>query len=345
MGGTGDGTINSPAGDIPAGGTIPAEQPRLAAVDWGTSSFRLWLVGAGGTVLAERRAAEGMQAVPPGGFEAVLRGHLAAVGVEATDAPLPVVLCGMVGARQGWREAAYADCPADPAALAAAALRFDLPGLDLAILPGVARRDADRPDVMRGEETQLAGLLALEPDYAGVVVLPGTHAKWATVAGGRIADFRTVMTGELHALLAGHSILRHSIGDARPSGDPASPGFRAGLARGLADPAALAGEIFALRAGDLLFARHGAEVADRLSGLLIGAEVGAMLAGVAKGAAIGLVAAGPLAGLYRAAFVAAGRPARDLDADVLVRAGLIAAAGRLWPDLAALTPPAHNSAA
>src|SRR5258708_4265395 len=79
-------------------------QAAYAAVDWGTSSFRLWLVDRGGGVLEERRSQEGMMAAAKLGFAAVLQSHLDAVGA-AND--LPVVVCGMAGARQGWVEAGY----------------------------------------------------------------------------------------------------------------------------------------------------------------------------------------------------------------------------------------------
>ena len=84
-------------------------QAEYAAVDWGTSSFRLWLIDRAGGVLQERRSQEGMMAAAKLGFAAVLQSHLDAVGA-AND--LPVVVCGMAGARQGWVEAGYIDTPA-----------------------------------------------------------------------------------------------------------------------------------------------------------------------------------------------------------------------------------------
>ena len=79
------------------------------------------------------------------------------------------------------------------------------PRLDVHILPGLSQ--AEPPDVMRGEETQIAGMLAATPDFDGLVCLPGTHTKWARVSEGRVTDFRTAMTGELFALVSGHSTL------------------------------------------------------------------------------------------------------------------------------------------
>ena len=69
-----------------------SSHPLYVAVDWGTSSFRLWLVGKDGSVLAERRSGEGMTTAAKTGFAAVLDGHL-----DGVSAPrdLPVIVCGV----------------------------------------------------------------------------------------------------------------------------------------------------------------------------------------------------------------------------------------------------------
>src|SRR3546814_20012545 len=82
---------------------------------------------------------------------------------------------------------------------------------------------------MRGEEGQLlcavAGLIV--PPEA-LLAQPGTHCKWATMADGRIAGFTTAMTGELFALLRGHSLLAGALTAAVTDGDA----LREGLAEG-----------------------------------------------------------------------------------------------------------------
>ena len=90
----------------------------------------------------------------------------------------------------------------DELATAAAFVNTSL-GRPLAIIPGMR---SDEPDVMRGEETQLAGAGVRD----GVVVLPGTHSKWVQVTDGRVQNFATFLTGEMNALLRDHS----SIGKA-----------------------------------------------------------------------------------------------------------------------------------
>ena len=305
------------------------EEAAFVAADWGTSSLRVWALSAGGVVLAERRSDEGMARLDPAAFEPALRRHLQAMVPAAPDG-LPVVLCGMAGARQGWRDAGYVDVPAAPAAICSRALAVAAPGLDVRILPGLADRRPGREDVMRGEETQLLGLLLDAPAQTGLVCLPGTHSKWVQLEAGRVAAFSTAMTGEVFALLSRQSVLQHSLQGAAPSGDPDSPAFLGGVARGLAEPARLLAALFGVRAASLLRDVPGQAAADTLSGLLIGAEIAA--AGAAPGARVTLVASGSLAALYRRALQGAGLDVTAVDAVTAVQRGLMAAGRQLWPE-------------
>src|SRR5215212_6605254 len=181
---------------------MPAERSSrsgaFVVVDWGTSSFRSWLMSDGET-LAESRGGEGMlhcAAAGAGGFAAVLRDHLARLGAAAEA---PVLICGMAGARQGWVEAPYLKTPTPLDALHEGAIRVEAPG-DIRILPGIAQARAEQPDVMRGEETQLLGVT--EPDFSGLVCIPGTHSKWVRIEDGQVVEFSTHMTGELFSVIA-----------------------------------------------------------------------------------------------------------------------------------------------
>ncbi len=63
-------------------------------------------------------------------------------------------------------------------------------------------------DMMRGEETELMGLIG-EDAADALYILPGSHSKHIAVdAAGRIKDFRTMMTGEFFAAVMEHTILR-----------------------------------------------------------------------------------------------------------------------------------------
>lgn len=298
--------------------------PAVAAVDWGTSSFRLWLLDREGKALGERRSGEGLLAAGTEGFQAVLEKHLAAV--EAPPA-LPVIVCGMAGARQGWMEAPYVTVPSPLPAILSQAVRVPGVARDVRIVPGLAQRTSDRPDVMRGEETQLAGLSGLLDAGRSLVCMPGTHSKWVEAQDGGVTGFRTFMTGELFSLLARHSILRHSLGDEAAPVTAASAGFLAGLQRGLAGLGDIGGQLFQIRAASLLHGTSAEEAAAGLSGLLVGSEMAAAkrMLGVPDRPVI-LVASGSMAALYRAGLEAAGFAVRAEDADRAVRAGLFSAA-------------------
>ena len=226
--------------------------PFCAAIDWGTSSFRLWLLTASGAVLAERWSDEGMVSAASTGFDVVLERHLSELGVPDE---LPVVMCGMVGARQGWQEAGYLDTPADLGGIIGKARKIiDAYPRDARILPGVAKRKAGAPDVMRGEETQLLGLVA-DGVEAGLILMPGTHSKWVTLKGGRVKGFSTYMTGEQFGVLSRHSVLCAAV-DAAATVAPDDPGFLDAARTAFGDPQALSNLLFQLRAGKLLgFAR------------------------------------------------------------------------------------------
>jgi 2-dehydro-3-deoxygalactonokinase len=299
--------------------------PRTAAfalADWGTTHLRVWLVNDAGATLGSHESGSGMGGLSPDQFAPVLEAALNAMGAAPR---LPVMICGMAGARQGWREAAYADCPVALGDLPARALLFPAGGRAIAIMPGVARRDTDRPDVMRGEETQLMGLARLHGVSDGLACMPGTHCKWVRIADGRIADFATAMTGELFALLSKQSILRHSVGEAQAV-DAADPAFLAHVSHGLAGSGGLS-RLFSVRAASLLNGTPADASAAALSGLLIGAEIGglAALIGASPGP-VHIVASGALARLYAGALTLAGHAPVICNGGELVQAGLLAAA-------------------
>ena len=235
----------------------------LIAIDWGTTSARAYCLDAGGEVIATRKVPLGVMHVQDGGFPEALATLLG----DWRDVAAPRLACGMVGSRQGWREAPYVDCPAPLAHLAAGIVR--VAGDALAIVPGVRSRDANGiPDVMRGEETQLAGAIGEQEDSV-VAVLPGTHSKWARVERGRLVDFATYMTGEMYDVLMTHSILGRLAGTAGPEPGTA---FARGVSRGLG-AGALCHDLFGARTLALMGELAPADVSDWLSGLLIGREV------------------------------------------------------------------------
>lgn len=300
-------------------------EPAFVAVDWGTSSFRLWLVDRAGQVLTERRSDEGMLAAAKAGFPAVLQSHLAAV--KAPD-HLPVLVCGMAGARTGWVEAGYVDTPAALSAVLKQAARVPGEARDIRILPGIAQRDAAAPDVMRGEETQLLGALGLEAAGEALVCMPGTHSKWVRVKDGTVEHFSTFMTGELFSVVSRETILSLAVAGADEAEDAAS--FKAAVKAAYQAPAFAANLLFGARSRQLLFGGTPAAARETLSGTLIGAELAAGLSGTVPKAGVTLIASGRLAMLYRLAFDALKVGVNPIDADEAVRRGLSMAAAAIW---------------
>jgi 2-dehydro-3-deoxygalactonokinase len=295
----------------------------FVAVDWGTSSFRGWLMSADGEVRAESRGSEGMLHCAGGGFAPVLRDHLARLGAAEGS---PVLICGMAGARQGWVEAPYLKTPTRLDDLHQGAIRIDTQG-DVRILPGLAQASADRPDVMRGEETQLLGVT--EPGFTGLVCIPGTHSKWVRIERGHVMGFSTHMTGELFSVISQHSILAHAV-ETAGSFQVDNKAFREGLATALAAPSGLTASLFRLRAAQLLGFEERADGAARLSGLLIGTEIADALHRYGPAQSLRLIGAGSLGRLYEAALTAQGFNVTAVDAEQASRLGLGKAAVNIW---------------
>lgn len=301
-------------------------RPDWIAADWGTSALRVWAMAADGTPLAEARSDDGMARLAPEAFEPALL-RLVAPWL-AGPATLPVVISGMAGARQGWREAPYRAVPCAPLGPGMLTFRGEDPRLAVAIVPGLSQ--ARPADVMRGEETQIAGLLAAAPGFDGVACLPGTHTKWAQISAGEVVGFQTCMTGELFALLSGQSVLRHSVGT---TGWDAGA-FAEAVSDAIGSPQKIAARLFGLRAEALLSGLAPDVARARLSGLLIGLDLAASRP-CWLGQEIVLIGEGRLAGHYAEALAAQGAAVRKADATEITLAGLRAArvllARKGWP--------------
>ena len=294
----------------------------IAAIfaDWGTTNRRAWAVDRAGAVLDHRTDHEGLLGVKNRAFEASFKGF---VGDWLKAAPkAPVLMAGMVGSKLGWREAPYLPTPCAFADLAGALTALpDLDGHAVRIVPGLAARNDGRPDVMRGEETQLYGFW-LKTRSDKLCVLPGTHCKWAEVKARGVAGFRTYMTGEIFAQLSGSGTLAQLMQNDAPHDDAA---FRKGLAA-TADSSAggLLHRLFSVRSLGLFGELAPGALASYLSGLLIGAELRDATAGAR--AAVAVIGSPHMTALYVEALKAIGVAAEALDGDPLLRAALHAVA-------------------
>jgi 2-dehydro-3-deoxygalactonokinase len=286
--------------------------------DWGTSRLRLYLRQ--GKSVLDRRDGPGIGALEASPRDTFL--HL--VGDWREAKPSLALLCGMVGSRNGWAEAAYAPCPANAADIRQRLLHIDADGLPVAIVPGLSCRNAlGGPDVMRGEETQILGALELDPTLKRgrrLLALPGTHTKWVVVEDGAIASFLTAPVGEIYALLREHSILAK----AAPGDGPESPeGFAHGVARIVEQgPARLPHLIFETRSRQLLDGLPKDEAMGFLSGLLIGSDVAATASWFGDLGRVSLIGAPALSALYAQAIAAHGGSSVAVDGDAAVLAGL-----------------------
>jgi len=299
------------------------ERVEWVGVDWGTSNLRLWGLAANGSVVLSRSSDQGMGRLTQDQYSSVLH-HLLDGVASASGGSIEVLICGMAGARQGWVEAPYLQAPTDLRSLLGGAVRPPLTDAHLtaSILPGVCQK-AGADNVMRGEETQLLGLAALRPGFAGLVCMPGTHSKWAEMAGTRIEHFSTAMTGELFELLRTHSVLRHSLGGDIDAAERAA-GFAAGAQLGLDKPEQLTSELFTVRAGSLLSGRQPGWCAGYSSGLLIGTEIGSRRAAIGT-QTVPLIGSPALAALYAQVLAMIGAKGEPVDGTEVVLAGLKAA--------------------
>jgi len=243
----------------------------MIGIDWGTSSFRAWRIEADGSIADRISAPRGILTVEPGAFPTVLDEMIGPWLRAGEDL---VLVCGMAGSRQGWKEAAYLPCPADARALAGALTPVDFPTARVWLVPGLCCRDESGvPEVMRGEETKILGLLDQLPAGRSLVLSPGSHSKWATVEDGTVVSFLSQFTGEAFATLSTHTILARTLDRDAPEDEAA---FAEGLDRAR-QPGGLLHHLFGMRARGLFGELADPAAASYLSGILLGHEVAATL--------------------------------------------------------------------
>jgi 2-dehydro-3-deoxygalactonokinase len=285
------------------------------AVDWGTTNRRAYLIDGSGRRTDEFEDHKGVLSVPADGFEA-------AVGeIRERLGDKPLLLAGMVGSNRGWKEAPYVAAPADIDDLTKSLVWA---GEREAIVPGVCYLKNDRADVMRGEEVQLLGAVAaglVDPD--GLVCHPGTHNKWATLRGGRLNDFRTIMTGELFSLLKEHSILADLLKGVVEPNDI----FKGAASHAIFNET-LPAELFEIRARVLLGQSKKEDAASYASGLLIGTDVRIGLS-LPTSAQVTVIGRPELTSLYAAAIKEAQRDVVELDGEQCFIAGIHEIAKRI----------------
>lgn len=235
------------------------------AVDWGSTNRRAWALGPDGRTLAERSDSAGLLAIQERRFAE----SLAAFLNDWLMPGLPVVMAGMVGSRMGWVEVPYLSAPTPLADLARNLMKAGrIADSDCWIVPGVSFDGPAQPEVMRGEECQMLGALLQQRRSDGVFLTPGTHSKWVRVAGGKLLEFRTYITGEMFNLLRQSGTLAQLM---TGEGDD-----QAAFARGVqatSGGSELLNRLFSARSLALFGRLEGDEIASYVSGMLVGTEM------------------------------------------------------------------------
>lgn len=284
-----------------------ASQDEIIGVNWGSSNFRAYRIAADGGLIDEYSAPAGIATLDRGGMAAMMQKVAA-----RWPAGIPVYACGMIGSNIGWAEVPYAEAPAGRGDLSQRLTRAHIGGVDVRIVPGIAcRRDFDgAPDILRGEEIELLGSIGLG-HADGLAALPGTHTKWVRLAGGRVVDFFTAMSGEIFDRLTAQGLLA-SIVDGEAADGAA---FREGVATGAARKLGLSTLLFGARARVVRGALARSDAGSYIRGLLIGSEIADALAAYPDLAAanVPLIGSGLPSRLYSAALAANAIGSRIID--------------------------------
>ncbi|WP_420151871.1 2-dehydro-3-deoxygalactonokinase [Spirosoma sp.] len=266
----------------------------LLGCDWGTSSFRLRLInsqdqqlvdeitspeGVASTFTAWKKQGESVGMSRERFFRQQLRKQIERLAdvVGKRLKGIPIVISGMASSSIGMDEVPYATLPFPTDGSLASVKRLDsqteFPH-EILLIGGVCSEH----DVMRGEETQLIGLLSLldtkyYPVQDTIILFPGTHSKHIYIQDGQLIDFQTFMTGEVFNLMSQHSILKDSVEAPRSIAFSKNEldAFKVGIHEDNAT--SILNTLFRVRTNQLFNKFSKRENALYLSGLLIGNEL------------------------------------------------------------------------
>jgi len=290
----------------------------MIAIDWGSSAFRAFLLDVQGQVLDRKTTTDGVLAINGASYHQVIIDHCGE-WLEATPA-LSIIMAGVIGSRNGWKETPYIASPASIETLARSCVEVELgDSRDIQIVPGVTGPNFFAgADVMRGEEVQVFGALRALGLSDGLVCLPGTHSKWCVVKGGEITFLTTFMTGEMFALIRRQS----SIGLVIDAAEFERDSFSAGLAAA-SGSVGLLHQLFSVRADILLGNLKVASAESYLSGMLIGYEIESVRSVLDDDLSVVLVGNEGLTLRYAAALNECGGPVVQVSGDEAFIRGIL----------------------
>ena len=234
------------------------------AIDWGTSFFRAYLIE-NDQVSDSIHTKDGMKFLEKASFEKTLI-KLIEPWLE-NNYKIEVLASGMVGSKQGWVESPYQSTPCNLHNVNFISPSVKDKRFSLKIFSGISQNN--KPDVMRGEETQIAGFLHDNPNFNGSICLPGTHSKWVQIENGHIINFKTFMTGELFEIISKNSVLIHSV----TSNKIKKNELIMAVDEIFKKPETFGNALFQLRADDLINSRGSEIYKSKLSGYLLGLEL------------------------------------------------------------------------
>ncbi|WP_460982648.1 2-dehydro-3-deoxygalactonokinase [Spirosoma fluminis] len=269
----------------------------LLGCDWGTSSFRLRLIripdlqltgeitsqeGIAHTYTAWKTQGETAGISRDAFFRDRLQNQLNRLAAKlATNLDgIPIVISGMASSSIGMEEVPYATLPFLIDGSQASTKRLERQDgftNEVTLIAGVRTEH----DVMRGEETQLIGLLALLDTLHhavkdAILIFPGTHSKHIYIQHQQVVDFQTFMTGEVFKLMSEHSILKDSIAPTELAtfSDDELSAFKQGVRE---TNSSILNSLFKVRTNQLFDKLTKQQNTFYLSGLLIGNELKALL--------------------------------------------------------------------
>jgi 2-dehydro-3-deoxygalactonokinase len=294
------------------------EGREIVGVNWGSSNFRAYYIAADGRLIDEFSAPAGVASLDRAGMAGMMAKFAGRWSGSAR-----VYASGMIGSNIGWVEVPYAEAPAGGAEIAAAATAAEIGGMAVRIVPGIActRSFDGAPDILRGEEIELLGLIALG-QRDGLAALPGTHTKWVSLADGRVVDFFTAMSGEIYDRLTAQGLLASIVeGEAEDN-----EAFRHGVAIGNAKALGLGTLLFGARALVVRGQMSKRDATSYIRGLLIGAELADALAAYPALAdtSVPLIGNGALSKLYASALESVGVASRLVDSREACLRGFLA---------------------
>ena len=233
------------------------------ALDWGTSNFRAYLMD-NNNVIDQVSTQEGMKFIEQNEFEKILIKNIDAWN-NKFDIKV-IIASGMVGAKQGWIEVPYINSPCDIRNVNFKTFKI-LDDANIHILSGVSQFNPS--DVMRGEETQIAGFLLNNVDFNGSICLPGTHSKWVNMNSYNIQEFTTFLTGELYEIVKKYSILNHSLNTTELDDEIVKSSAKLIIE----NPSFISNKLFEIRADNLLKNSNQTSNNSKLVGYLLGIEL------------------------------------------------------------------------